>query len=89
MKVRYGEIEDAISKIESASEAFDPSFMKETANGNELDVVKKLNELNQMFEEIGLAYKKVLKANNQSVSRILQGVKEVDQSISSTMKATR
>ncbi|WP_148357616.1 DUF5344 family protein [Peribacillus simplex] len=86
MKVRYGDVEDAISKIESASEAFETSLMKEMASGNELDVVNKLNELNGMLEEIGMAYKNVLKENNQSVIKILQEIKEVDHNISSSIK---
>ncbi|MFE4352063.1 hypothetical protein [Peribacillus butanolivorans] len=36
-KVRYGDVEDALSKIESNSEAFETSLMKEMASGNELD----------------------------------------------------
>ncbi|MFE4243453.1 hypothetical protein [Peribacillus butanolivorans] len=36
-KVRYGDVEDAISKIGSTSEAFETSLLKEMASGNELD----------------------------------------------------
>ncbi|MCM3169368.1 DUF5344 family protein [Peribacillus frigoritolerans] len=86
MKVRYRDVDDAISKIESASEAFETSLMKEMASGNELDVVNKLNELNGMLEEIGTVYKNVLKENNQSVIKILQELKEADHNISSSIK---
>jgi hypothetical protein len=86
MKVRYRDVEDAISKIESASDAFETSLMKEMASGNELDVVNKLNELNGMLEEIGTVYKNVLKENNQSVIKILQELNEVDHNISSSIK---
>ncbi|MEH6947112.1 DUF5344 family protein [Bacillus sp. JJ634] len=87
MKVRYGDVEDAISKIENASDTFETSLMKEIASGNELEVVNKLNELNNMLEEVGQSYKKVLKENNQSVIRSLQHLKEADQNISSSIKA--
>jgi Family of unknown function (DUF5344) len=87
MKIRYRDVEDAISKIENASDAFETSLMKGIAGGNELEVVNKINELNNVLEEVGQGYKKVLKENNQSVIRSLQNLKETDQNISSSIKA--
>ncbi|WP_433959649.1 DUF5344 family protein [Cytobacillus horneckiae] len=87
MKVRYGDVENAVSKIESKAVAFETSLMKELASGNELSVVSKLNELNHMLEEIGSTYKKVLSENNQAVTRTLEELKEIDHHISSSIKA--
>ncbi|WP_019244410.1 MULTISPECIES: DUF5344 family protein [Bacillus] len=87
MKIHYGDVETAVSKIENASDAFETTLIKDIASGNELDVVKKLNELNSMLEEVGLAYKKVLKENNQSVIRSIHNIETADQSLSSSIMA--
>jgi NurA-like 5'-3' nuclease len=87
LKIRYSDVEDAISKIESASEAFETSLLKDMASGNKLDIVNKLNKLNQLLDEVGQEYKKVLKENNQSVIQSVQSLKEADKSISSSIKA--
>ncbi|MBD1380445.1 YwqI/YxiC family protein [Bacillus sp. IB182487] len=87
MKIRYGEVESAISKIESSAGSFETSLLKEIAGGNELDVVNKLNELNNLLEEVGEAYKQVLKANNQSVRTTIESIKEADHNIGSSIRA--
>ena len=87
MKILYGGVEDAVSKIEAAADAFETTLAKDVASGNELDIVTKLNEINNLLEEIGRTYKSVLKDNNQTVLKTLQNLKEVDQDISSSIKS--
>jgi Family of unknown function (DUF5344) len=87
MKIRYGDVENTVSKIEAAADAFEITLAKDVASGNELDVVAKLNEINNLLEEIGRTYKNVLKDNNQSVLNTLENLKAADQEISSSIKA--
>lgn len=87
VKVRYGDVEAAISKIESASEAFESSLLKDMASGNELNVVNKLNELNHLLQEVGKAYKNILSENNRNVRKSLEELKEEDRKISSAIQA--
>ncbi len=87
MKVQYAEVKAKIAKIESSSEAFDTIFMKDIASGNELEVVNKINELNQLFEEMGNAYKQILRENNQSVRTTLTELHKADLTLSSSIKA--
>jgi hypothetical protein len=87
IKIRYRDVEDAVSKIENAADAFETTLVKDLASGNELDVVTKLNEINNLLEDIGRTYNSVLKDNNQSVLKTLQDLKEVDQNISSSIKS--
>ena len=87
MKVQYAEVEAKVDQMESASEAFETSFMKDMASGNQLDVVKKMNELNQFFEEVGNAYKQIVRENNQTVRTTLTELHNADVAISSSIKA--
>ena len=87
MKVQYAEVKVKIAKIESSSEAFDTVFMKDIASGNELEVVNKINELNQLFEEMGNAYKQILRKNNQSVRTTLTELHKAELTLSSSIQA--
>lgn len=87
VKVQYGHVENAISKIDSASQSFETTLLKNMAAGNELEVVNKLNELNTQLEEVCKAYKEILKTNNLSVRTTLQDLKAVDHQLSASIKA--
>lgn len=87
MKVQYSAVEAKVDKMESAAEAFENSVKKDMASGNQLDVVKKMNELNQFFEEVGNAYKQIVRENNQTVRTTLTELHNADVAISSSIKA--
>lgn len=84
MKVQYAEVEAKVDKMDSAAEAFENSFKQDMASGNQLDVVKKMNELNQFFEEVGNAYKQIVRENNQTVRTTLTELHNADVAISSS-----
>ncbi len=87
MKVRYGDVESTIAKMENTSQALEHSLPKNMASGNVLNVVEKLNQLNQLLEEQGEEYKSILKMNNEIVRTTLQTLKETDENLSSSIKA--
>ncbi|MDQ0224113.1 hypothetical protein CHH83_03270 [Bacillus sp. 7586-K] len=86
IKVRYGDVEEAISKIDGAADSFETS-LEEITGSNELNVVDKLNELSQLLVEVSEAYKQVLKENNQTVRTTLEDMKQVDENLSTSIKA--
>ncbi|MGG3800179.1 DUF5344 family protein [Metabacillus fastidiosus] len=88
LKVRYADVEAAVSKIDSRIGALQPNLGKEAAGGNKLDTVTKLNELNALLQEVGEAYKQILKENNQSVRKTLQELKETDAELSSSIRSS-
>ncbi|MBN8210504.1 YwqI/YxiC family protein, partial [Bacillus sp. NTK071] len=49
--VKFNEIEQSISRIEKSLSAFNAELPKNTGEGNNLDVVNRLNELNHMMTE--------------------------------------
>lgn len=86
IKVRYGDVEEAISKIDGAADSLETS-LEEITGSNELNVVDKLNELSQLLAEVSEAYKQVLKENNQTVRTTLEDMKQVDENLSTSIKA--
>ncbi|MED4532072.1 DUF5344 family protein [Metabacillus fastidiosus] len=88
MKVRYGDVEASVFKIDSRTETLQTDAGKEIASGNKLNIVKKLNELNSLLEEVGKAYKQLIRENNESVRKSLQELKETDVKLSSYVKSS-
>ncbi|MFJ7678984.1 DUF5344 family protein [Peribacillus sp. NPDC097284] len=87
IKVNGEDVKSAISKMDRTMESFKTKLTEDFAAGNELDVVKKINELNHQLEKIGQTYKEILKANNQSVRTAIQEVEQVDQQLSTSINA--
>lgn len=82
IKVVYEDVIKLVSNIQTANEQFDTSIKGEFAPQNQLDVVKIINELNQMLERVREEYKHILLQNNQSAIQAVESIKETDLSIS-------
>ncbi|MGE7602376.1 DUF5344 family protein [Peribacillus sp. NPDC097675] len=87
IKVNGEDVKTAISKMDRTMETFKTKLLEDFAAGNELDVVKKINELNHQLEAIGQTYEEILKANNQSVRTAIQEIEKVDQQLSTSINA--
>lgn len=87
IKVNGEDVKSAISTMDRTMESFKTKLLEDFAAGNELDVVKKIKELNHQLEKIGQTYKEILKANNQSVRTAIQEVEQVDQQLSTSINA--
>jgi Family of unknown function (DUF5344) len=85
IKLRFSDINEALADIQAASESFETSLAKDIASSNQLDVVRRLNELSHLFEEVANVYKSVLTENNQSAGKAIEDFKEVDHTISASI----
>ncbi|QHE63269.1 hypothetical protein FHE72_21480 [Rossellomorea vietnamensis] len=86
LKIRYSAVEQAVTNIENAAGSLDTEFPTDSASGNRLDVVERINELNQQLREIRNLYKELLAENNQSVKKSLISMEEADHQLSSSIK---
>lgn len=87
IKVNGEDVKTALSKMDRTMESFKTKLIEDFAARNELDVVKKINELNQQLEKISETYKEILKANNQSVRTAIQELEKVDYQLSTSINA--
>ncbi|MGB7999397.1 MAG: DUF5344 family protein [Anaerobacillus sp.] len=84
--VKFSEVEQSISRIEKSLSAFNAELPKNTGEGNTLDVVNRLNELNHMLTEVGNDYKQILTENNQTVRESVQQLENADKKLSSSIQ---
>nr|WP_255648171.1 DUF5344 family protein [Pseudalkalibacillus hwajinpoensis] len=86
MHVKFSEVEQSISQIEKSLSSFNAVLPKNTGEGNTLDVVNRLNEINYMLTEVGNAYKEILTLNNQTVRESVQQLEYADKQLSSSIQ---
>ncbi len=87
IKIQYSDVEQRVADMEHASGAIDFTFVKNIANGNVLNLVEKINQLNEILEQQGEEYRRILRMNNDTVKTSLQNVQETDEQLSSSIKA--
>lgn len=86
LKIRYSAVEQVVTDMDNASESFSTDIPTSIANGNRLDVTKRINELNHQLLEIKKMYRELLAKNNQSVKQSLISMEEADRELSSSIK---
>nr|WP_237438650.1 DUF5344 family protein [Pseudalkalibacillus hwajinpoensis] len=86
MHVKFSEVEQSISQIEKSLGVFNAELPKNAGEGNTLEVVNRLNEINHMLTEVGNAYKEILTLNNQTVRESVQQLENADQKLSTSIQ---
>ncbi|GMN98884.1 YwqI/YxiC family protein [Parageobacillus thermoglucosidasius] len=83
--IRFTQVEKKLRQLQNTTEALTISYLSSIAGENELDVVRKLDELNGELRHLLEKYKTLLLSNIQSTFRSLDAMKETDQAISSSI----
>ncbi|MFC4025269.1 YwqI/YxiC family protein [Oceanobacillus longus] len=86
IRVNQSEIEQNLSKIKATTDSLQPAIPTNIGNGNRLDVVAKLNELNHSLEQMVQSYKELLLRNEELTRQSVQGMADADREISSQIK---
>ncbi|WP_338778720.1 YwqI/YxiC family protein [Metabacillus sp. FJAT-52054] len=80
------EVNKAVDGLQSSSQGFTSSLASDFASGNELDAVKKINELNKALQDAADQYKALLLKNIQATKESVQSMKDTDDELASTFK---
>ncbi|GCD82506.1 YwqI/YxiC family protein [Parageobacillus thermoglucosidasius] len=83
--IQFAQVEKKLRQLQNTTEALTISYLSSIAGGNELDVVRKLDELNGELRHLLERYKTLLLSNIQSTFHSLDAMKETDQAISSSI----
>ncbi|MGE7763991.1 YwqI/YxiC family protein [Peribacillus sp. NPDC096540] len=86
IKVKQEEIEQALTTLKSSTNALQTSIPSNIDGNNVLDVVNKLNRLNQTMQQVTEAYKSLLLQNEEATRRSVEFMVETDQQLSSNIK---
>lgn len=80
IKVQYSETELAILNLRRSINAWNTAFPKQIGGGNELEVINKLNELNQQCQEMLETYQELLRENKSAMQQSVEEILQADRS---------
>lgn len=83
IKIKQDEIEQALSKLESSTNALHNSFSSSIGGNNVLTAVLKWNDLNQALEQVVESYKGLLRQNGEATRQSVQFMADSDKQLSS------
>ncbi|MDV2686597.1 YwqI/YxiC family protein [Alkalihalophilus lindianensis] len=83
IKILYADVEQELAKLQNSIQALDPSMPTAVGANNVLEVVDRMNQLNQQMNQMVEAYQALLLKNEQDTLQALETMKEADQQVSS------
>ncbi|MDQ0273322.1 YwqI/YxiC family protein [Cytobacillus purgationiresistens] len=86
IKILKNDVDEALSKLQSSTNALTTSLPASIGSNNVLDTVKKMNQLNQALNQVAEAYKALLQQNEESTRQSVEFMAEADKQISSFIK---
>ena len=85
IKFQYNDIERILKEMAMASTSLDPSLPKDVVKNNQLDVTKKMEQINRLLEDIMTNYKDLLAQNESMVQSSVKAMKATDESLKTSM----
>ncbi|MCC5804347.1 YwqI/YxiC family protein [Rossellomorea vietnamensis] len=89
IKIQYNETERALSKLRQTIDAWNTAYPMQIGGANELEVINKLNELNEQCQKMLEGYQQLLMENQAATQLSVEGMEETDRTLSSTMTLSR
>lgn len=89
IKIQYSETERALSKLRQTIDAWNTTYPRQIGGANELEVINKLNELNEECQKMLESYQQLLMENQAATHLSVEGMEETDRTLSSTMTLSR
>ncbi|MGC4378612.1 YwqI/YxiC family protein [Fictibacillus sp. Mic-4] len=89
IKVVYGDIDEALSRLKSAVPSEQPSFPSVKEGSNVLDVITKLKSVNESLRKIIQSYQTLLLENEKASEKAVQSIHEAEEKLASSAKEKR
>jgi hypothetical protein len=89
IKIQYKETERALSKLRQTIDAWNTTYPRQIGGANELEVINKLNELNEQCQKMLESYQQLLMENQSATQLSVDGMEETDRTLSSAMTLSR
>jgi len=85
IKFQFHDIERVLKEMAMASTSLEPTMPKDVVKNNQLDVTKKIEQVNMLLETIMTNYKELLAQNESMVRSSVEAMKATDQSLKTSM----
>ncbi|CAM3825631.1 YwqI/YxiC family protein [Mesobacillus zeae] len=84
IKLDYSKLGTVLSTLHGATSGLEPSMPGDISGKNQLDVVKTLEEINQLFEQVIRDYQSLLVSNETMTKKSIEAMKATDEKLSAS-----
>ncbi|WP_035351278.1 YwqI/YxiC family protein [Fictibacillus gelatini] len=84
IKVVYGDVEQALSRLKSVVPSQQPSLAPVKEGSNVLDAMTKLKNVNESLRKIIQSYQTLLLENEKATEKAVQSIREADEKLASS-----
>ena len=85
IKIHYDEVEECLIKVNSSSGHLDAKTAS-IEGSNQLNIVKKINQINKELKALAISYQSLLKTNIEETQTSLEKMKEADEVIAASVR---
>jgi len=85
IRIKYSDVEESLSKIQSAVQSLKPNIPKSLGEGNILESIDKLNNLNQILQQTLVTYQQLTAKNIEGTHKSVKMMQETDEGLVTTM----
>jgi hypothetical protein len=89
IKIQFNETERALSTLRQTVDAWNSHYPRQIGGDNELQVIDKMNELNEQCRKMLESYKQLLLENQAAAHHSVETMEETDHSLSSIITLSR
>ncbi|MFC7785529.1 YwqI/YxiC family protein [Rossellomorea sp. GCM10028870] len=89
IQIQYTETERSLSKLRQTIDAWNTTYPRQIGGANELEVIHKLNILNEQCQKMLESYQQLLIENQSATQLSVEVMEETDRTLSSTMTLSR
>lgn len=87
IKFQYHDIDRVLKGMTMASTSLEPSLPKDVVKNNQLDVTKKIEQINKSLEEMMTNYQELLAQNESMVHSSVEAMKATDEALKTSISA--
>ncbi|MBD7963928.1 YwqI/YxiC family protein [Fictibacillus norfolkensis] len=85
IRIKYSDVQESLSKIQSAVQSLKPNTPKSLGEGNVLESIDKLNSLNQILQQTLMTYQQLIIKNLEGTQKSVKMMQETDEGLVTTM----
>jgi len=89
IKLNDSPVQQSLNELKNAVEAMENAFSKHVSGDSSMEVTAKLQQMKQQLEKINVSYQTLLRENTESANRVIERLKETDETVASSFQALK
>lgn len=89
IKLNDSPVQQSLNELKNTVEAMENAFSKHVSGDSSMEVTAKFQQMKQQLEKINVSYQTLLRENTESANRVIERLKETDETVASSFQALK